>query len=130
MRGQRFAVPAAKERGASFTLYGAIGTCLQENNSYFEIHDSTNAIDVASFMENLKDQIKPELIGSKIILVADNHNANKGDRIDVMKEFCTPEFIPPYSCCLNEPIEATWAVLKQRILPVFTKLSIRKTSSR
>ena len=47
-----------------------------------------------------------------------------------MESFCTPAFIPSYSCCLNEPIEATWAVLKQKVLPVFTKLSIRNKASR
>ena len=70
------------------------------------------------------------MFGTKIVCVLDNHNAHKGDRIQVMESFCTPFFIPPYSCLLNEPVEAAWAVLKQKVLPVFTKLHIRKTSNR
>ena len=63
-------------------------------------------------------------------MVLDNHRAHRGDRIPVMESFCSPMFIPSYSCCLNEPVEAAWAVLKQKVLPVFTKLSIRNTASR
>ena len=59
-------------------------------------------------MWSLADQIKPEVFGTKIVLVLDNHLAHKGDRIDVMESFCTPEFIPPYSCCLNEPVSTTF----------------------
>ena len=51
-KGQKFIVPINNNRGKNFTIYGAVGACLL-NNSYFEIHDSTNKVDFKSFIENL-----------------------------------------------------------------------------
>ena len=38
---ERFNVPV-KSNVKNFTIYGAISECLRNNNSYFEIHSSTN----------------------------------------------------------------------------------------
>ena len=52
-RGQKFVVPAAKTRGAGWTVYGGVGTCLRYRNSYFEIGKSTNRLEFKVFIDNL-----------------------------------------------------------------------------
>ena len=47
-------------------------------------------------------------------MILDNHSAHKGKRIAMLKEFCTPKFVPPYSHELNMPIERVWSVIKAR----------------
>ena len=128
-RSQNFCVPVAQHREAGFTVYGAIGDCLQDH-AYFEIHDSTNMYDTTEYMKNLKKQLKPQKKGVRPVLVLDNHSAHKGDRIELMEQFCKVEFIPTYSSQLNSPIEFTWSVLKRRCLPLFTKLSLEHKCTR
>ena len=65
------------------------------------------------------------------MLVLDNHRSHKGSsQLELLNQFCEPHFIPPYSCELNGPIERCWAVVKRRVLNKFTKLQLRRTSSR
>jgi transposase len=64
-------------------------------------------------------------------LVLNNLAAHRSrEARDLMDEFCKPEFIPTYSCELNGPIETTWAILKKRVLPRWTKLLIRKDANK
>jgi transposase len=48
----------------------------------------------------------------------------------LMERFFQPEYIPPYSSKLNGPIETVWSVLKSKVLKKFTKLMVRKCSTR
>ena len=74
-------------------------------------------------MDNIQSQIKPQYRDKRLILVIDNHRAHKGDlKLEKMNQFCEVHWIPPYSCELNGPIETTWSVIKQRVVPKFTKL--------
>ena len=129
-RNEKFIVPAPKTRGKGWTVYGAVSTCLRYRNSYFEIGKSTNKIEFSSFIENLAKQVKAEHREPKPLLVLDNHAAHKGNRVDLMKQYFTVQFIPAYSCELNQPIETAWSVLKRRVKIKFTKLLIRKTLTR
>ena len=104
-RGQKFVVPAAKTRGAGWTVYGGVGTCLRYRNSYFEIGKSTNRLEFKVFIDNLGKQIKAEFRHPRPILVIDNHSAHKGkDRMVLMQKYFEVLFIPAYSCELNQPI--------------------------
>ena len=49
---EKFNVPV-KAHVKNFTIYGAVGECLKNKNSYFEIHDSTNTVDIKNYMRNL-----------------------------------------------------------------------------
>ena len=47
-----------------------------------------------------------------------------------MQKYFDVSFTPSYSCEFNQPIESTWACVKRRILPKFTKLQLRKKCTR
>ena len=127
----RFVVPAAKVQGAAFTVYGAVGECIQDKCFYYEIHDSTNMDDFKQFIQNLAAHLVPQLGGVKPVLVLDNHSAHRGaDRRELMEQFFKVEYTPVYSCELNGPIESVWSVLKRKCLSKFTKLMLRKRCSR
>ena len=80
-KDRKFVVPVSSDRGKNFTVYGAVGNCLLNDYSYFEIHDSTNKEDFMSYIENLATEISPEL-DSKPWLLLDNHRAHIGrDRL-------------------------------------------------
>ncbi len=75
------------------------------------------------FMKNIQAQIKSQFRNKRLILVADNHGAHKGDsKLAILEQFCEVHWIPTYSCELNGPIETAWSVIKQRVIPKFTKL--------
>ena len=78
VKGKRLKVPSTKERGQGFTLFGAISPCLK-GNAYFEVHNSTKGVYFMDFMKNIQAQIKPQFSDKRLILVADNHRAHKGD---------------------------------------------------
>ena len=83
---KRFTVPAAKVQGAAFTVYGAVGECIQGNCFYYEIHDSTNMTDFKQFVQNLAVHLMPQLGAVKPVLVLDNHVAHRGaDRLELME---------------------------------------------
>ena len=130
VRGMKFKIPSTKERGKGFTLFGAISNCL-EGNGYFEVHRTTNSLNFIEFMTNIQSEIKPAYRNKRLILVADNHGAHKGpSKMAVLEQFCEVHFIPTYSCELNGPIETCWSVIKKRVIPKFTKLQLKMTSSR
>ena len=121
-KGQKFVVPVNSDRGKNFTIYGAVGACLVNKYSYFELHDSTNKVDFMRYITNLATEIRPGL-RVKPWLVLDNHRAHCGaDRMEIMERFFEVKFTPPYSCELNQPIESTWSTLKARAVPKFTEL--------
>ena len=76
-KGQRFRVPSTQVRGAGWTLFGAISPALQ-NNSYFEVHTTTNGANFETFMTNIKHHIRPAYRNGqkRLILVADNHKVS------------------------------------------------------
>ena len=50
-------------------------------------------------MRNLATKIKPQPEGRLPVLMLDNHKAHHGeDRLEVIKTFAKPEYIPLYSC--------------------------------
>ena len=73
-RHMQFQVPVAtsKDRGSAFTIYGAVGDCIR-GNGYFEVHDSTNKIDFASYLRSLKARMLPQPVNVVPVLVLDNH---------------------------------------------------------
>ena len=104
---------------------GCISNALR-NQGYFEVVDTTNGTNFISYLQNLKNEVKPECKDKRLVLVMDNHSAHKGVRqIEIMNSFCSPEFIPPYSCELNMPIERFWSCIKSRVLKKFTALQLR-----
>ena len=58
-RNQKLIVPLNSERGKGFTVYGAVGLCIKDDLSHFEVHDSTNKNDFVNFMINLSQKIEP-----------------------------------------------------------------------
>ena len=83
-KGQKFVVPLNSDRGRNFTIFGAVGACLVHRHSYFEVHDSTNKIDFLNFVENLANEISPQ-INSRPWIVLDNHPSHVGrDRLEIM----------------------------------------------
>ena len=58
-KDRKFVVPVNSDRGKNFTVYGAVGDCLINDYSYFEIHDSTNKVDFLKYIENLATEISP-----------------------------------------------------------------------
>jgi transposase len=83
------------------------------------------------FMKNIQSHILPEYAHKRLILVLDNHRSHYGLlKASILNEFCETHFIPTYSCALNGPIETCWSVVKKRVLPKFSKLQLRLTSSR
>ena len=65
------------------------------------------------------------------MIVLDNHSAHKGaERVELLEQFFRIEYTPVYSSPLNGPIESVWSVLKPPCLRKFTKIMLRKRSSR
>ena len=65
------------------------------------------------------------------MLVLDNLRAHKGeDRLRIMERFAQVQFIPAYSCQLQQPIEAVWSVVKRRVRPKFADLQLRDQCTR
>ena len=65
------------------------------------------------------------------MIVLDNSWAHKGtERVELMEQFFRIEYTPVYSSPLNAPIESVWSVLKPKCHSKFTKIMIRKRSSR
>ena len=56
-RNEKFIVPVSSDRGSNFTVYGAVGKCLKDKFSYFEIHNSTNKDDFSNFIGNLSTKV-------------------------------------------------------------------------
>ena len=112
---QRFQVPAARmqNQGASFTVYGALGECLQGKGFYYAIGDSTNSDDFLDFITNLFGEVVPLPSGVKPVVVLDNHRAHLGERKERMEQLgFQPAFLPIYSSEMNA-IETVWSLLKQ-----------------
>ena len=130
-KDRRFEVPVPKGTVRGFSVYGAVGECIRGNCFYSEVHDSTNAADFTGFIRNLATQLVPAPNGVKPVIVLDNHSAHKGpDRVELMEQFFRIEYIPVYSSPLNGPIESVWSVLKPKCLSKFTKIMLRKQSTR
>ena len=113
---QRFQVPAARmqNQGASFTVYGALGECLQGKGFYYAIGDSTNSDDFLDFITNLFGEVVPLPSGVKPVVVLDNHRAHLGERKERMEQLgFQPAFLPIYSSEMNA-IETVWSLLKQK----------------
>ena len=50
-------------------------------------------------MRNLATKVKPQPEGRLPVLVLDNHPSHKGaDRLEIIRTFAKPEYIPAYSC--------------------------------
>ena len=47
-----------------------------------------------------------------------------------MGQFAQVQFIPAYSCQLQDPIEAVWSLVKRRVRPKFTELQLRDQCTR
>ena len=126
-KGQRFPVPLAKgkDKGFSFTVFGAVGHCIRGNGFFHEIHEATTAEAFSHFVVNLADQLGPLPAGVKPGLVLDNHNAGRGDREDLMRQHFVVERLPVYSSELN-PIESCWSMLKGKCRRTFTQLLVQK----
>ena len=78
-KDQRLRIPVTQMRGKGWTVFGTISDAL-EDNGYFEIHESTNSEAFLSYMTNLKDKIRPECAGKRLVMCLDNHKAHKGYR--------------------------------------------------
>ena len=94
------------------------------------MHDSTNGEDFTGFIDNLAAQVVPAPNGVKPVIVLDNHSAHKGDRRELLEQFFRIEYTPVYSSPLNGPIESVWSVLKPKCHSKFTKIMLRKRSTR
>jgi len=130
-KDRRFEVPVPQGTVRGFTVYGAVGECIRGNCFYSEIHDSTNQEDFTGFIRNLAAQLVPAPNGVKPVIVLDNHSAHKGaGRVELLEQFFRIEYTPVYSSPLNGPIESVWSVLKPKCLSKFTKIMLRRRSSR
>jgi transposase len=82
-------------------------------------------------MKRIQQHILPAYSKKRLICVIDNHMAHRGPaKEEVLDQFCETHFIPTYSCELNGPIETAWAIVKKRVIPKFTQLQLKKTSTR
>ena len=73
----------------------------------------------------------PEYRNKDIYLIYDNHRAHgTADSKAAISKFAISKPIPAYSCILNGPIEAAWAIIKQKARPLFTHLHMTLRSNR
>ena len=93
------------------TVLGAIGDGLVE--SYFHITDTTNTENFNTFINDLVQQIRPNL-ENRPYLVLDNHTAHKNVVIrPTLEQHFNVLWLPSYSCQFNS-IETFWSILKRR----------------
>lgn len=97
----------------STTIYGALGSCL-ENNATFMSGRSTNAEEFVKFLHQVKSKVKPEFAGMHPVMILDNASAHisKKKSLPVLLELFDPCNTPPYSCKLNS-IEQLWSYVKR-----------------
>ena len=122
-------VPLPRGQRKGFSIYGCIGSCIR-GGAYFELHDNSNKEDFMAFMRNLEGQLlqpdMPTTRKRRPVLVLDTLRAHKGeDRLRIMEQFAQVQFIPAYSCQLQQPIEAVWSVVKRRVRPQFAYLQLQ-----
>jgi len=107
-------IPLNVERGASVTVYGAVGARLQEGKLFMHGR-STNQHEFASFLRRVRGAFVGNA-GETIHVVADNAAAHKTLSV---RQLCrelqielvfTPAYSPEFNC-----VERVWGHLKQKL---------------
>lgn len=124
-RGEEYVEARPMDWGTNLTLLGAM-----RRTRWVTLSTQWQAVNTDGFIDWVRDRLAPRLRRGDIV-VLDNLKAHKAAHVRTVIEQrgATLRYLPPYSHDFN-PIEAAWALIKQRIRAVAprTGLGLRRVA--